>query len=151
MSQGFQSNLVHCIVAVAEKSPEIPFANAAGLYSFLSDAAEESGAKQIVAGGSSDHVHILLAVPPTSTLSTVIEQIKTITQRWVQNTFPDCRTFNWEKQSTTFSVGMSQVRETVAYIERQTECHRKIDYREELALFGEAYELGSVQGPTSGD
>ncbi len=150
MSQDFQSNLVHCVVAVAEGSPEIPFASATGLYSFLSDAAEESGAKQIVAGGIGDHIHMLLSLPPTSTLSTVIEQIKTITQRWIQYTFPGCKAFKWEKGYTTFSVGMSQVRETVAYIERQMECHRKIDYRKELALFGEAYELGAVQQHSSG-
>jgi hypothetical protein len=94
---------------------------------------------------------MLLSLPPTLALSGVIGEIKTIAQRWVQGTVFGCRGFKWEKGYTTFSVGMSQVRETIAYIERQLECHRKIDFRKELALFGEAHELGGVQQHTSGD
>jgi putative transposase len=151
MSKEFQSNLVHCVVAVAKRSPEIPFASTPRLYSFLSDAAEEVGAKQLAAGGSSDHIHMLLSLPPTLALSPVLEQIKTMAQRWIQNTALECRDFNWENGYTIFSIGMSQVRETIAYIERQVECHRKIDYRKELSLFGEAHELGAAQQHTHGN
>lgn len=151
MPQDFQSNLVHCVVAVAEDSPEIPFASASTLYSFLSEAAEAAGAQQFAAGGAGDHIHILLSLPPTLALANVIEHVKTKTQHWVRKTCFGCQSFRWECGCTTFSVGMSQVRETIAYIERQVECHRKIDFRKELTLFGEAHELGAVQRHTSGD
>ncbi len=144
MSQDFQSNLVHCVIAIAQNSQEIPLVSLPGLYVFLAEAAGEAGAKQLAAGGSGDHIHIFLSLPTTLALSTVLDEIKSAAERWVQRTVFGCRTFAWEPRYTVFSVGMSQVRETVAYIERQLECHRKIDYAKELSLFGEALEMGGV-------
>jgi putative transposase len=153
MFKEFHSNFVHCVVAVAKEkdSPEIPFASTPRFYSFLSDAANEAGAQQLAAGGTGDHIHLLLSLPPTLALSPVLEEIKRLAERWIRSTVFGCRDFSWENGYTTFSIGMSQVRETIAYIERQLECHRKIDYQKELALFGEAHELGAAHPHTSGD
>ncbi len=148
MSQDFRSNIVHCVVAVAKNSPDLPLVSLPHFYLFLAEAAEAAGARQLAAGGSDDHIHILLSLPATLALSTVFDQIKSAAQNWVQRTAFGCRAFAWEPSYTAFSVGMSQVRETVAYIERQLECHRKIDYSTELGLFGEALEMGGVPHKT---
>lgn len=145
-----QSNLVHCIIAVSKGSPEIPTACLTELYSFLADAAHELGARQFAAGSSGDHIHLLVSVPPALALSTLISEIKTMSQRWMREVIDGCDEFQWADDYMTFSVGMAQVRETIAYIQRQTECHRKIDYQQEMFLFGEAYELGvSIRPPES--
>lgn len=137
-----QSNLVHCVIAVKSESPQIPHQALHELHSFLADVAEDMGAAQLAAGGVQDHVHLLLSLPPTLALSDLIAELKRVSRCWLSNSFADCQRFEWDDDHTAFSVGMSQIRETSAYIERQLECHRKIDFRQEMMLFGEAYKIG---------
>jgi len=144
MSLAFQSNLVHCVISVAPDSAGIPTADSTELHAFLADSAELAGARQLAAGGIENHIHILLSLPPTLAPSEAIEQMKLLSTRWIRGTYPGCRSFTWEDGYTEFSVGATQMRETIAYIERQLECHRKIDYRTELDLFGEAHHLSAA-------
>lgn len=137
-----QSNLAHCVIARSEDSPDIPASIGEDLHAFLADAASELGAKQLAAGSSVDHIHLLVSIPPDQALSNVIHEMKTMSERWLQGTVTGCGAFHWANGYTTFSVGISQVRETIAYIQRQTECHRKMNYQQELALFNEALEIG---------
>jgi REP-associated tyrosine transposase len=149
MPLDFQWNLVHCVIAVAPGSVDIPTSAAPELYDFLSDAAELAGAKQVAAGATGDHIHLLLSLPPTLAPGGVIEQMKMLSSRWIRATLPKCRSFTWDESYTEFSVGTSQIRENIAYIERQADCHRKIDFRTELSLFGEAHQVNSEISPRS--
>ncbi len=141
-----QSNFVHCIIAVSKNSPEIPQQSLVTFLDFLLDSIEAIGARQFAAGGSGNHVHFLISVPTDMALSVLMAEIKKITRRWLRDTAKNCHKFEWEQGYTTFSVGISQFRETVAYISRQLECHRKIDFDEELVLFSEAYKLAVSSG-----
>lgn len=141
MSIEFQSNLVHCILVVAETSPEIPSARVGELCTFLAGAVDLAGAKQLAAGGTENHIHMLVSLPPTLAPADIVNELKLLSTRWIQETFPFCRSFRWSHGYTSFSVGAWQLHETVAYIERQFECHRRIDYRTEITLFGDANRL----------
>ncbi len=140
---GLQSNLVHCVIAVGEHSPDLPHFDASRLQDFLLEAAQEMGAHQFAAGGSRDHIHLLISVPANIALSTIIDGVKEMSQRWLSASVHGCNGFQWEEGYTAFSVGIPQVRETIAYIDRQMECHRRIGYEQELLLFAEAYQLAT--------
>ena len=83
----------------------------------------------IAAGGTTNHVHLLILLPQTQTLSKVMQEIKANTSRWLRET---SRSFQWQEGYGGFSVSHSQ-RETVAgYIANQAEHHRKRSYEEEF-------------------
>jgi hypothetical protein len=57
--------------------------------------------------------------------------IKTGSSAWIHQTFPNLRNFAWQQGYGAFSVGISQVEETVHYIEQQFEHHRTRTFQEE--------------------
>src|ERR1700731_3842061 len=54
---------------------------------------------------------------------------------WIHQTFPNLRNFAWQQGYNAFSVGVSQVQETVHYIEQQLEHHRTRTFQEEYLAF----------------
>jgi hypothetical protein len=53
----------------------------------------------------------------------------------VHESFPSCRTFAWQEGYGAFSVSISHVDATVAYIQTQEEHHRKKTFEEEFLTF----------------
>jgi REP element-mobilizing transposase RayT len=78
-----------------------------------------------------DHVHALLSLSTTIAISKAIQLIKGGSSIWIHQTFPNLRNFSWQQGYGAFSVGISQMPETIRYIEQQTEHHRTRTFQEE--------------------
>ena len=61
--------------------------------------------------------------------------IKGASSKWVHETFPKHRAFAWQEGYGAFSIGVSQINATVAYIRSQPEHHRRTTFQEEFRLF----------------
>jgi len=85
-------------------------------------------------GGTEDHVHLLLSLPATMSISMAMQQIKSASSHWM-NGAPAINDFGWQEGYGAFSVGCSQTAATLAYIARQEEHHRKRDFQAELIAF----------------
>jgi REP element-mobilizing transposase RayT len=89
----------------------------------------------IEVGGATDHVHILLRLSRTMTVSQAVEKVKTSSSKWLKPRIPD---FAWQAGYGAFSVSRSDAGEVIAYIRGQEEHHRKVTFKEEyLALLEE--------------
>ena len=86
-------------------------------------------------GGVEDHVHVLLSLPSTMAIAKAMQLIKGASSKWVHDTLPEHRGFGWQEGYGAFSLGISQVNRTVAYIESQAEHHRKQTFQEEFLAF----------------
>ncbi len=139
MKHVLQSNLIHYVIGVAKNSPLIPDTVTQALFALLSDTAERAGAHQIAAGGCKDHIHLLISLPPTLAPSRLLDEMRSSSQNWMQSNFKLHRPFKWTEAYSGFSVGVSQLRGTIEYVNNQAEFHRRISFNEEMALFGEAY------------
>lgn len=53
----------------------------------------------------------------------------------MHNTFPVIKSFAWQDGYAAFSVSVSHVANTIAYIERQEEHHAKRDFASEWKAF----------------
>src|SRR5208282_2268771 len=62
--------------------------------------------------------------PTTLAIAKVVQLIKAGSSAWIHQTFPNLRIFPWQQGYGAFSVSISQVQETVHYIEQQLEHHR---------------------------
>jgi REP element-mobilizing transposase RayT len=83
-------------------------------------------------GGMPDHVHLLLSLPATITISKAMQLIKGGSSKWIHETFPNQRTFSWQEEYAAFSVSVSQMDKTMAYIRGQAEHRRKLTFQEEF-------------------
>ena len=93
--------------------------------------------KALAIGGVADHVHLLLSLPTTLSVSKAMQLLKGNSSKWLRETFPELRPqgFAWQEGFGAFSIGVSGVADTVQYIQTQEEHHRKKSFREELEVF----------------
>jgi hypothetical protein len=68
-------------------------------------------------------------------IAKALQLIKGGASAWVHETFPDHRGFAWQEGYGAFSLGISQVDRTIAYIESQREHHRRKSFQEEFLAF----------------
>jgi len=70
MPHSLISNLVHCVFSTKNRVDSIPDPVALGRY--LGGVAKAKGIPLVIAGGTSNHVHLLIALPATQTLAAAI-------------------------------------------------------------------------------
>jgi putative transposase len=89
--------------------------------------------KALAIGGASDHVHMLLSLPATLSVAKAMQLLKGNSSKWIRETFPKMHLFAWQEGYGAFSIGVSGVDRTVAYIRSQAEHHRTRSFRQEYA------------------
>jgi REP element-mobilizing transposase RayT len=82
------------------------------LWPFLGGIARRNGMKAIEIGGVSDHVHVLLSLPSTLAIAKALQLIKGGSSKWVHETFPEHRLFNWQVKYGAFGVSVSLLDKT---------------------------------------
>jgi putative transposase len=88
--------------------------------------------KALAVGGAADHVHALISLPATLAVSKALQLLKGNSSKWIHETFPNLHSFEWQQGYGAFSIAISGVDATVAYIRTQAEHHRKRSFREEF-------------------
>lgn len=89
--------------------------------------------KALAIGGTADHVHMLISLPPTLSVAKAVQLLKGNSSKWIHETFPKMRSFEWQEGYGAFSIGASGIGPTTSYIRNQTEHHRTRSFREEFA------------------
>ena len=133
----FNSCLMHCVFSTKERRPWLTPAILERLWPYLGGIARENDMKALAVGGVADHVHLLLSLPATLSVSKAMQLLKGNSSKWLRETFPELRTqgFAWQEGFGAFSIGISGVEDTIHYIQTQEEHHRKKSFREELEVF----------------
>ena len=79
------------------------------LWPYMGGIARENKMCAISIGGVEDHIHLLLSIPSTLSISRCMQLIKGASSKWVHETFPEFRSFEWQAGYGAFSVGVSQI------------------------------------------
>jgi REP element-mobilizing transposase RayT len=111
------------------------------LWPDIGGIAKQNHMKALAIGGIEDHIHVLLSLPSSVSVSQALQLIKGGSSKWVHDTFPAQRHFSWQEGNGAFSIGITQVDDTVSYIERQAEHHRKRSYQDEFLAFLEKHHI----------
>ena len=135
MSHTFVNALFHCVFSTKGRRQLITMSLQDRLWLFMGGIAREHGMKAIAVGGVEDHAHLLLSLPTTISISQAAQRIKGGSSKWIHETFPEHRGFGWQEGYGAFSIGISQVDATVAYIRSQPEHHRTKSFQEEFLAF----------------
>jgi REP element-mobilizing transposase RayT len=120
-------NLVHCVFSTKGRCDLIREPEA--LWKRLGVVAHAKNISLITAGGTANHVHLLIALSPVATLSSAIQNLKAHTSRWMKDEVP---AFAWQEGYGAFSVAESQRQTGLDYIGAQAEHHRKWTYEQEF-------------------
>lgn len=87
-------------------------------------------------GGIEDHVHILMSLKPSHTLSKVMRELKADSSRWIKKELKR-PTFSWQEGYGAFTVSAPGVEDVRSYVIHQKERHQQKSYQEEyLEMLG---------------
>ena len=97
--------------------------------------ARENGMAALAVGGVADHVHVLLSLSRTASVSKAVQLLKAGSSKWANETFRGRGRFSWQEGFGAFSIGVAQREQTVAYIQAQAEHHKRVSFAEEYRKF----------------
>jgi REP element-mobilizing transposase RayT len=129
----FTSCLFHCVWSTKNREPYLTPDLRDRLWPYLGGIAKQNQIKMLAIGGAVDHVHILLSLPATLSVAKAMQLLKGNSSKWIRETFPKIHSFAWQEGYGAFSVSISGVEPTIAYVRNQAEHHRKRSFREEFA------------------
>jgi len=133
LSHTYVSDLVHCVFSTKNRCNLITAEIQSDLWSFIGGIARKNGFKALMVGGTENHVHILLSLPATMPLAKAMQLIKGASSHWMNETH--AKDFAWQEGYGAFTVGISQMPDTISYIQTQPEHHRKRSFEEEFVAF----------------
>ena len=127
MPHSLTSNLVHCIFSTKERRNSIH--DQAELGRYLGGVAREKHIPLIIAGGTTNHVHLLIALPASMALAKAIQDLKGNSARWLNRKDTG---FSWQEGYSAFSVSPTHKRAVTSYIRNQPRHHAKRSFEDEL-------------------
>lgn len=111
------------------------------MWSYLGGIGSQNNLKPLLIGGVDDHVHMLLSMPPSISVSEALKRIKGGSSGWVKDNFPGLKGFGWQDGYGAFTVSGSQIPEVDEYIRNQREHHRLKTFQEEYRAFLDKHEI----------
>ena len=135
MSQSLANVLLHIIFSTKNRHPFIDEDIEPELYAYMTSIfiAHKSYVHKI--GGVNDHVHLLVTLPRTISISDLLEQIKKNSSKWIKTKGNKHTNFSWQKGFGVFSVSSSQQKRVIAYIANQKEHHKTQSFQDEYRKF----------------
>lgn len=101
--------------------------------------------KALSVGGMPNHIHVLLSLPTTITVAKAVQVIKANSSGWMAE-HPGQRSFAWQKGYGAFTIGVSQLKDTIQYIENQEQHHAKMQFDDELKMILKKHGIEPYQG-----
>jgi putative transposase len=87
-----------------------------------------------------DHVHIFIGFRPHQSISSLIQNVKAETTKWIKEQNLSSL-FAWQEGYAAFSYSKSQVPDVIRYIQNQEDHHRKQSFLEEYKSLLKSFEI----------
>jgi REP element-mobilizing transposase RayT len=111
------------------------------LYKYMVGIIQNNSHKVLAINGMPDHVHILIGMRPTQSLSDLMQDVKGGSSKWLNDQRLVNGYFQWQEGYGGFSYSRSHVTNVIAYIRNQEEHHRKKSFLEEYHELLKKFEI----------
>jgi putative transposase len=102
------------------------------LFAYIGGILKNNESRLLDAGGTTDHVHLLISQSKTIAFSALMKDVKKDSSSWIKTKGREFRNFHWQDGYGAFSIGPSDIPRLKKYIAGQKERHRKRSFQEEL-------------------
>lgn len=130
---------VHLVWATKHRQMSLAAEWRKGLFHYMAGIARNKGARLLAAGGIEDHVHLYVSLPSTLSVASLVNAFKANSSRWIHETIPGLRRFEWQIGYAAFSVNRADDRQLIAYIQDQESHHSPSQARRADTLGGEPH------------
>ncbi|WP_018630142.1 IS200/IS605 family transposase [Niabella aurantiaca] len=111
------------------------------LYKYITAIVQNKTHKLLIINGMPDHLHILIGMRPTQSLSDLLQHIKGDSSKWINERRFIKGKFEWQEGYGAFSYSKSQVPGVITYIKNQEQHHSKKNFREEYLDLLKQFEI----------
>lgn len=131
----YATSYYHIVFRTYRSEPTISIEHEKELYAYIYGIAKNLRCQTYRIGGMPDHIHIFISLPPSMSLASFVQRIKTDSSKWLKTNpnFPRFR--GWGHEYAGFSYCVRDKEKIVGYIMKQKEHHRKITFAEEYRAF----------------
>ncbi|MCP4662350.1 MAG: transposase, partial [bacterium] len=130
MSSTYLELKYHAIIRTWDEKPLITEPHQDGLCRYIPGIVRNHDGRTLRIAAMEDHLHLLLGIPPDTTVADMLRLIKANSSKWL-NLHGDGRGwFRWQPGYAAFTVSPAQVPEVLRFIINQEEFHRRrsLDY-----------------------
>ena len=129
MPHSYVSCVFHIVFTTKQRTQLIPPDHQSRLWNYLAGIAHNHGMQMLAAGGTANHVHLLIVLPAEMALADAVRTLKANSSRWMRETSP---LFAWQQGYGAFSVSPSQLDRVKRYIANQPSHHRAHTFEQEF-------------------
>jgi putative transposase len=117
------------------------------LWAYLGGICRNHEIIPLAIGGTENHVHLLIQLPPTIAPAKAVALLKANSSKWMGE---QGHAFSWQEGYGAFSVSSSNLDRVIRYIQDQDAHHRKTNFEDEfralLRKHGVEYDLQHLLG-----
>jgi len=134
MSHHHVNQLIHVMWSVSDRQFQIPYFINKELHAYVNTVIQSKNGKTLLTGGSKDHIHLLIDLPPELSLSDLLGHVKAHSSKWIKSKNEMHPHFSWQSGYLAISTQHSSLDSVCAYIRSDEENHRSknLSYEEEL-------------------
>ncbi|MFY0682982.1 MAG: IS200/IS605 family transposase [Balneola sp.] len=137
MSNSLAIVWIHLVWSTKNRQPMIKKLFKGQLNTTIKEEASKKGIQIDIVNGTEDHIHVLLRLKTTQSISVVVNWIKGRSSKWINDNFYKPGEFKWQKGYGVFSVDPKDVNRVRKYIYDQEKHHLKQSYYQEIKFFSE--------------
>ena len=145
MPNSYVQICLHIVFTTYQRQPCLTAPLRARLFPYLGGIVRRLGSTNIRIGGVEDHVHLLVALRPDTSVADLVHHLKGSSSHWLNHSFDLPIAFRWQTGYSAFSVSASLLPAVARYIERQEEHHRKWGFEDEMRELLARHEV-ALQG-----
>jgi len=137
----FTQNYVHLIFAVKYREALLNNNIKNRVFEYISGTITSMNHKSIIVNGVSDHVHILIGLNPSISISDTVHEIKRISSLFINKEKLCNGKFAWQEGYGSFTYSRSQIENVYNYIQNQEKHHAKSTFRSEYVQFLKNFKI----------
>lgn len=111
------------------------------LYQYITGIIKNNEHKMLQINGMPDHIHILIGMRPGQSISSLIQNVKTESSKWIKKNGFCHSPFAWQEGYGAFSYSKSHVPDVIRYIQNQEAHHKKETFLDEYIKMLTAFEI----------
>ncbi|MCE5325731.1 MAG: transposase [Planctomycetaceae bacterium] len=128
----FSHHVLHVIFSTKQRRPLIRPDWRTRLYEYLCGIARQEFGCAMAVGGTDNHIHGLLSIRTDIAIADALRKWKSLSSRWIHETYPAERLFAWQAGYGSFGVSSSNEEKVKAYILDQERHHHTRTFEEEF-------------------
>ncbi|MEO7922226.1 MAG: IS200/IS605 family transposase [Chitinophagaceae bacterium] len=111
------------------------------LHKYITGIFQQNGHKMLQVNSMPDHIHIFIGLNPAQSISSIIQNVKAESSKWIKAKMFCVQPFAWQGGYGAFSYSKANVPQVIRYIQNQEVHHKKETFLEEYLRFLKDFDI----------